>query len=162
MRKFPKMRRLWLVVSGDNAYSIAPSGRGTEVAIPAPTRNRLGALPPHVGSNPTLSAIQRVTLVFDTKHPSYLCTRRAPGTVLSSKRCVMTQCCDALCAPGCHVRGKRKRPKARCGIGAFEAIRPAGVGAAGTQEKCNPCLHPWFANSSNRLLLFFMALYSNP
>ena len=47
-----------LVVGGDNAYPIAPSGRGTEVAIPAPTRNRLGALPPHEGSNPSLSANQ--------------------------------------------------------------------------------------------------------
>ena len=49
-----------LVVGGDNAYPIAPSGRGTEVAIPAPTRNRLGALPPHEGSNPSLSAIPSI------------------------------------------------------------------------------------------------------
>ncbi len=31
-------------------------GRGTEVAITAPTRNRMGGVSLHVGSNPTLSA----------------------------------------------------------------------------------------------------------
>ena len=55
---FRALFRLPLVAAGYNPYSIAPSGRGTEAAIPAPTRNRLGALPPHGGSNPTLSANQ--------------------------------------------------------------------------------------------------------
>jgi hypothetical protein len=37
--------------------------RGTEEAITAPTRNRMGAVMFHVGSNPTLSAKEEIFTV---------------------------------------------------------------------------------------------------
>ena len=45
------------------AHGLSSPRRGTEVATPAPTRNRLGALPLHAGSNPALSANQAFILL---------------------------------------------------------------------------------------------------
>ncbi len=50
------------------AYSLVISfRRGTEAVTTAPTRNRLGALPPHEGSNPSLSA--KINRLYDQYHP---------------------------------------------------------------------------------------------
>ncbi len=48
----------WPVGWGPVFSEVLAFRRGTEAVTTAPTRNRLGALPPHEGSNPSLSANQ--------------------------------------------------------------------------------------------------------